>query len=63
LGQTPIHKGGVYLFHTDTHKTKRTIKIKNPKNSIEKTKRREKKNQQETTQIIRFSKIIGKNRK
>jgi hypothetical protein len=42
LGQTPKHIAGVYLFHTHIHttKTKRTIKIKNPKHNIEKTKRR-----------------------
>jgi hypothetical protein len=39
----PTHKGGVYLFpHPHKIKTKRTIKTKNPKNSIEKAKRREK---------------------
>jgi hypothetical protein len=37
------HKGGVYLFpHPHKTETKRTIKIKNPKNSFEKAKRRKK---------------------
>ncbi len=43
------HKGGAYLSppHPHTHKTetKRTIKIKNPKNNIEKTKGRERRKQ------------------
>jgi hypothetical protein len=42
----PTHKGKVYLFpHSHTHKieTKRTIKIKNPKNSIKKAKSKGKK--------------------
>jgi hypothetical protein len=42
-----LHKGMVYLFpHMHTHKTetKKTIKIRNPKNSIEKIKRRQKRN-------------------
>jgi len=39
----PTQKGWVYLFpHTCKAKTKRIIKIINPKNSIEKTKRKEK---------------------
>jgi len=51
LSNCPTHKGGVYLF-PQTHKieTKRTIKIKNPKNNIEKVKKKGKK------------KIIKKNR-
>jgi hypothetical protein len=37
----PTHKGGIYFFsHTHKIEAKRTIKIKNPKNSIEKAKRR-----------------------
>jgi hypothetical protein len=43
--QLPNTKKGVYLFpHTHIHKieTKIIIKIKNPKTSIEKTKKREK---------------------
>jgi hypothetical protein len=41
LSNCPTHEGGVYLFPF-THKieTKRTIKIKNPKKNIEKTKRK-----------------------
>jgi hypothetical protein len=43
----PTHKRWVHLFpHTCKTKTKRIIKITNPKNSIEKTKRKGKKNQQ-----------------
>jgi hypothetical protein len=44
LSNCPTHKGGVYLF-PQTHKieTKRTIKIKNPKNNIEKAKKKGKK--------------------
>jgi hypothetical protein len=45
LNNCPTHKGTIYLFpHIHTHKTetKKTIKIKNPKNNIEKIKRREK---------------------
>jgi hypothetical protein len=52
LNNCSTHKGGVYLFpHTHKTKRKRTIKIKNPKNNIEKAKRREKKNQQEKIEI------------
>jgi hypothetical protein len=41
LNNFPSRKRRVSLFlHTHTTKTKRTIKIKNPKNSIEKAKRR-----------------------
>jgi len=48
LSNCPTHKGGVYLSpHTHKTKTKRTIKIKNPKNSIEKAKRRGKRNKVE----------------
>jgi hypothetical protein len=37
LGQTPTHKGGVYLFpHTHKTKTKRTTKIRNPKKVLKK---------------------------
>jgi hypothetical protein len=40
----PRHKGWVYLFpHTCKTKTKRIIKITNPKNNIEETKRKGKK--------------------
>jgi len=39
----PTHKGWVFLFpHTCKTETKRIIKIINPKNSIEITKRKEK---------------------
>jgi hypothetical protein len=39
----PTHKGWVYLFpHICKIETKRIIKITNPKNNIEKTKRKEK---------------------
>jgi hypothetical protein len=54
----PTHKGRVYLLpHPCKTKTKRKIKIKNPKNSIEKAKRREKKNQQEKIEINKNFKI------
>jgi hypothetical protein len=48
LNNCSTHKGWVYLappHPTHTHKTytKRTIKITNPKNSIEKTKREKRK--------------------
>jgi len=46
LNNCPTHKKKIYLFpHMHTHKIekKRTIKIKNPKNNIEKTKRRRQK--------------------
>jgi len=39
----PPHKGGVYLFPYTQNRKKKTIKIKNPKNNIEKAKGREKK--------------------
>ncbi len=51
LSNCPTHKGGVYLFPNKT-KTKRTMKIKNPKNNIEKDKKKGKKeNQQEKIEI------------
>jgi hypothetical protein len=69
LSNFPTHKIGVYLF-PHTHKTKRTIKIKNPKKSIENAKRREKKNQQEKININKifkpqknYLKTISKNKK
>jgi hypothetical protein len=41
LGNCPTHKGRVYLFpHTHKRETKRIIKIKNPKNSIENTNKK-----------------------
>jgi hypothetical protein len=43
-----------FTFSTHTHKTKRTIKIKNPKTALKKLKEGKKENQQETTEIIRF---------
>jgi hypothetical protein len=43
LNNYPTHKGGIYLFpHPHKTETKRTIKIKNLKNNMEKAKRREK---------------------
>jgi hypothetical protein len=47
LSNCPTHKGGVYLFPYHTHKIekKKQLKFKNPKNSIEKTKRRERRKQ------------------
>jgi hypothetical protein len=53
LNNYPTHKGTIYLFshiHTQ-NRNKKTIKIKNPKNSIEKNKRREKENWQEKSEI------------
>jgi hypothetical protein len=42
LSNYPTHRG-IYLFpHPHKIETKRTIKIKNPKNSIEKAQRRRK---------------------
>jgi hypothetical protein len=46
LSNCPTHlKEGFTFSHTHKIETKRTIKIKNPKNSIGKTTRRENKNQ------------------
>ncbi len=60
LSNCPTHIGRVYLFPHTQNITKRTIKIKNPQNSIEKTKRKKEENQQEKIEInkiLNFKKI------
>jgi hypothetical protein len=62
LNNCPTHKRWVYLFPTHMHKieTKRTIKIKNPKNNIKVTENKKKEKHQKYAKKTKIEKTKKK---